>query len=225
MSEGMPYADIIIIALVAGFILLRLRSILGQDNGDSNFLKKTREKIEDSEPIIQLGEKIAKNKPVTQQEDSYASSLAGGDISEKIKKIKEKDASFNTTIFLDGAKMAFEMVFDAFNKGDKKTLSMLLSKELYDDFVEDMDSRAKSENKLETTLLSVAAKEIMELKIDSKNVASIKVYFESEQVSVERDDKGEIVGGDPSDVQNIRDEWVFEKDITSKNPNWKIIET
>ena len=120
--------------------------------------------------------------------------------------------------------MAFEMVFDAFVKGDKQTLSNLLSTEIYNQFASDIDDRAKQENHQETTLLSVKPLEITRAKLD-RNMAQLAVSFESEQVTIERSKNGDIVGGDPSDVHHVNDEWVFERDVTSKNPNWKIIET
>lgn len=226
MTEEFPYADIVIFALIAGFILLRLRSILGQKGeGDgANFFQPPRIKpVENADPIIQLGEKSQKSRPRIDQ-DPYLATLGEGAVLQSINDIKTKDPLFSATTFLDGAKMAFEMVFDGFNKGDKQTLGLLLSQEICADFVRDIDTREKQEHKQETTLLSVVPKEITRIKLD-KNMAQITVHFESEQVTVERGKDGTIIAGDPSDVKYVRDEWVFERDITSKNPNWKIIET
>lgn len=225
MSEGFPYADIVILALVAGFILLRLRSVLGQkgDNDKPDFLQSSKISIIKDDPIVQLSDKSLKPKPLMDL-DPYVSSISDSNILQAIKDIKAKDPLFNTTSFIEGAKMAFEMVFDAFAKGDKQTLSMLLSQEIYNDFLRHIDEREKQENKPETTLLSVRVKEILRANLD-KNNARFTVSFESEQVTIERSRSGEIVSGDPSDTHHVNDEWVFERDITSKNPNWKIIET
>jgi predicted lipid-binding transport protein (Tim44 family) len=226
MSEGIPYADIVILALIAGFILLRLRSILGQkgDNDKPDFLQSSKiSVIKDPDPIVQLNDKSLKPRPLVDL-DPYVSTLSDSNILQVIKDIKAKDPLFNTTSFIEGAKMAFEMVFDAFAKGDKQTLSMLLSQEIYNDFLRHIEEREKQENKTETTLLAVKVQEISRANLD-RNIARFGVSFESEQVAIERTKTGEIVGGDPSDVQHVNDEWVFERDITSKNPNWKIIET
>lgn len=226
MSEEFPYADIIIMVLIAGFILLRLRSVLGQknDNDSPNFFQLPKPKIkEDSDTVIQLNDKLLKPRSRVDL-DSYATTLSDGAVLQAINEIKAKDPLFNATTFVDGTKMAFEMVFDAFVKGDKQTLSMLLSQEIYNDFIHNIAEREKHGNKQETTLLSVTVKEISRAKLNN-NLAQIAVSFESEQVTVERNKAGEIVGGDPSDVQHVNDEWVFERDVTSKNPNWKIIET
>lgn len=235
MSEGFPYGDIVILALIAGFILLRLRSVLGQKTGNENpdFFRPKQDdspnnpnaKPTKPDVIIQLVEKTLKPRSSAEQEhDPYALKLEGTPFFQAITEIKALDPLFNVTAFVDGAKMAFEMVFDAFVKGDKQTLSMLLSEEIYADFAHNIDELAKQENKMETTLLAVNPKRIVSVVLD-KNIARITVEFESEQVTVERGKNGEIISGDPSDVQHVVDEWLFERDVTSKNPNWKIIET
>jgi predicted lipid-binding transport protein (Tim44 family) len=141
-----------------------------------------------------------------------------------LEEMKEKDPQFTATAFLQGAKMAYEMVFDAFAKGDKKTLSMLLSSELYDTFAREIDSRDGSAQKADTTLVSVTAKSISEASVNG-SIARIKVVFDSEQITVVRNDNGEIIEGNPSDVTQVEEDWVFERNVTSKNPNWKVIET
>lgn len=232
MSEAFPYADIVILALIAAFILLRLRSVLGQRNGHENpdfFRPKQNDEATPSkkpDAIIQLVEKTIKPRMAQpeQEHDPYLAKLEGTALVQTISEIKAIDPLFNVTTFLDGAKMAFEMIFDAFTKGEKQTLSMLLSEEIYNDFVRSIEEREKSDARLETTLLSVTPQEITKINLD-KNIARISVSFESEQVTVERNRNGEIIGGNPSDVEHIIDEWTFERDVTSKNPNWKIIET
>ena len=126
--------------------------------------------------------------------------------------------------FLQGARAAYEMVFDAFVKGDKQTLKMLLSDTLCQEFSRELDARKGQETQSETTLVSVKAKDITNAVLD-RNTARLTVHFESEQVTVVRNSKGEIVEGNPSDIHHVEDHWVFERDVTSKNPNWKIIET
>lgn len=227
MPEEFPYADIVILALIAGFILLRLRSILGQKSGNDNpnFFQPPQAKNQEKngEPIIQLSEKSLKSRPRVDT-DPYLATVSDSALLQDISAIKEKDPLFNATTFLEGAKMAFEMVFDAFVKGDKQTLSLLLSQDIYNAFIQDMEAREKQETRPETTLLSVNTKEIASAKLN-KNMAQLIVRFESEQVTIERGKNGEIVSGDPSDVHHVNDEWTFERDVTSKNPNWKIIET
>ena len=222
--QEMPYADLIILALIAGFILLRLRSVLGSKTDDF-FGKKQPPAIAQADlkpgSVIQLDVK-AKPKEET---DTYLMSLGSNSpVAETLRQIKAKDPQFMATGFMQGAKAAFEMVFDAFVKGDRQTLKMLLSDAIFQQFSRELDLRDAKENKSETTLVSVSPKEISHAALD-KNTARITVHFESEQVTVVRSPKGDIVEGNPSELHHAEDQWVFERDVTSKNPNWKIIET
>jgi predicted lipid-binding transport protein (Tim44 family) len=230
MSDGSSYADLVILGLLAVFILLRLRSILGDKVGHdgSDYFKKMlppavkQQAQMQEEPIVQLEEKSFKVK--FKEEDPYLSSLKDKQVADIIESIKEKDLQFTATAFLQGAKLAYEMVFDAFAKGDRKTLGMLLSEATFAAFSKELDAREASENKTETTLVSVVPKDIISASLNG-NVARLTVKFDSEHITVVRDAKGGIVEGDPSELQIVDDQWVFERDITSKNPNWKIIET
>ena len=225
MSSGIPYADILILALIAGFILLRLRSVLGTRSEDDPFTRRPQAPSE-RPPIIRLDEKSLKSIRVKEEreDDPYLDKLQDGDVTRGLESIREKDPLFSATEFLNGARMAFEMVFDAFAKGDKQTLSMLLAPAALKEFADALDARQKEEGKTETTLVSVKAKDIDRAELAGA-IARLTVQFESEQITIVRDAKGAIVEGDPSEVHYIEDEWVFERDTTSKNPNWKINET
>lgn len=226
MSEGLPYADIIIIALIAGFILLRLRSVLGDKTGHDNpqfFMREMNKAQENKEKIVPFSENPIHIKP-KKEEDPYLEKIGDEAIVQALKEIKNKDPFFNTTQFLNGAKAAFEMVFDAFVKSDRETLKMLLSKTIYDDFIAEMEKRDSEENKTETTLVAVLSRDIVGAECVGK-VAHVTAKFVSEQVTVVRNPKGEIIDGDASQTEHVENEWVFERDTGSKNPNWKIIET
>jgi len=223
--ESIPYADIIILALIAGFILLRLRSVLGQkgEGDNTQFFKREAEKDTVKEPVVHM---LGKNRNVlpASETDSYLHTLKNDKLSTTIADIKAIDSQFSATGFLQGAKMAYEMVFDAFAKGDKKTLEMLLDKPIYDTFSREIDNRDAASEKTEITLVSVKAKDISEATLIG-NKARLSVTFDSEQVSLVKDASGKIIQGNPADHDLMDDEWVFERDVSSKNPNWKIIET
>jgi predicted lipid-binding transport protein (Tim44 family) len=227
MSDAIPYADIIILALVAGFILLRLRSVLGQnsDNPGGDFFSnlKTPKPKDEGENIV-LPHMPLKAKTVPAEEDESLSFVSGNADKDAVQAIKLKDPQFSVTGFLSGAKMAFEMVFDAFAKGDKQTLSSLLSDEVLGHFTQEIDARKNKETHEEITLLSVRAKAVTSVTL-VRNTARIAVDFVSEQVTLERDKDGIVVGGNASASVQVEDNWVFERDVNSKNPNWKIIET
>jgi predicted lipid-binding transport protein (Tim44 family) len=224
--DSFPYADIVILALVAGFILLRLRGVLGQKDGNDTpqFFKRDQENKDTAkEPIVLLGGKSSKAKPADEA-DTYLYTLKDDQIAATIADIKKLDPSFSATGFLAGARIAYEMVFDAFAKGDRNTLEMLLDKPIYDTFVNEIEAREKSAEKTEITLVSAKAREIAQAGL-SGNIARLAVQFDSEQVSLVKNAAGEIIQGNASDLHIMDDEWVFERDVTSKSPNWKIIET
>lgn len=226
MSDGSSYADLVILALIAGFILLRLRSVLGDKTGNdtsSYFSKPSRAYPENLESVVQLDEKSMKPKP-KDEPDTYFATLTDNAVMDGINAIRNKDPQFTATRFLGGAKGAFEMVFDAFNKGDKQTLKMLMSEPLSQEFSKVIEDSEAQETRTETTLVSVVAKEITKATLHL-NTAQLTVLFVSEQVSVTRNKAGDIVGGDASEIKTAEDHWVFERDVSSKNPNWKIIET
>lgn len=223
MSEGVAYADLIILALIAGFILLRLRSVLGQKNGDeTDFMAKMKPMADIAEPVVQVSDRSLK-KP-KEETDDYLNTLKDSHIIAAMAAIKAKDPQFSAGWFLNGAHHAFEMVFEAFNKGDKQTLQMLLSDTMYQQFLEEIEAREKQDNKTESTLVSIESKDIAAAAVKG-SMAQVTVKFVSEQIHVVRSRQGEIVEGNPSQLSRVEDEWVFERDLGSKNPNWKIIET
>lgn len=224
--DGIPYADIVILALIAGFILLRLRSVLGQKSeGEKPQFFKRDDSLRpaEKESVVQLTGKALKGRP-EEDADLYLQQQGDNAIARTLTDMKKIDAQFSATSFLSGARMAYEMVFDAFAKGDKKTLEMLLDKPIYDTFVREIDARDKASEKTESTLVSVKPKDISEAVLTGTK-ARLSVKFESEQVSITKDLNGNIIEGHPSITHLMDDDWVFERDLTSKSPNWKIIET
>lgn len=226
MSEGVPYADIVILALVAGFILLRLRGVLGDKVGNDNpsyFQKPSPTQPERKQAVVQLEEKTIKPKQ-RHDHDPAMTKVTDERLVAAINDIKSKDADFALTSFMEGAKGAFEMVFDAFARDDVDTLRFLLSERVFREFEDAMRQREQSPHKMETTLVSVEPAGLTGAELVG-NVARLTLRFASEQVSVTRDTAGAIVDGDPAAIQNVDDEWTFERDVTSKNPNWKVTET
>jgi predicted lipid-binding transport protein (Tim44 family) len=225
MSDSSSYADIIILALIAVFILLRLRSVLGDKVGhDSpNYFNKIKQaEAPQRETIVKLEDKPLKVR--IKEDDPYLASLKDKELVATLETMHEKDPQFTATAFLEGAKMAYEMVFDAFAKGDRKTLEVLLSDDILATFSKELEARESEDNKTETTLISVKAKGITQASLNG-SVARISVDFASEQIVVVRNSDGDIVEGSASEVEDVEDNWVFERNVTSKNPNWKIIET
>lgn len=230
---SIPYADIVIIALVAGFILLRLRSILGEDvgfDGKSDAPHHPRDVTSDGEETdeptvlpIRSGEELKKRLEEELKPDvAYEQlSMEKQDI---VSEMKKYEPSFKLDRFMEGAKFAFEMVFKAFQENDKETLKHLLADDIEDLFVAEAEANHKADPRTETTLISITETEITDMDLNGKR-AEITVRFVSEQIAVERDKEGKIVGGDASLVNQVEDVWTFERELGARNPNWTITAT
>lgn len=226
--------DIIVLAAVAAFIVYKLRSILGQTdemtrggerNRDDAVNPLTARKREDREaasnviPIIQAEDA----EEVKGSEDKAAQAL-GTVAQTNLKKIQRYDSAFTLDEFLGGAAIAFEMVIEAFNKGDLKTLKMLLADDVYKDFEQSVKAREGANEREETTLVSIVSTEVGDISIHGKD-AEIEVAFVSRQINIIRDIEGKIIEGNPSHIDEIEDEWVFARKVDSKDPNWRVIAT
>lgn len=215
MSEGIPYGDIIVIGAIAVFIILRYRSILGEKSGfDASQAPKPKiEKQEKPDRIVQLhpaNKEAPKHVEPEVKKDETFEALDDEDLKADLAKIKKTDGSFSVDGFAEGAKMAFEMVLGAFHKGEEAPLKMLLAKPLFEEFQAAMKDRDESEM---VTLVSIKQAEIVEASLKN-HIAQVTVQFVSEQVIA------------PSKlIEVVEDEWVFERDTRSKNPNWTVIDT
>ncbi len=225
------FADIIILALIAGFIALRLRAMLGRNSGldPRDIIKKQQERLKETVIRVQSREAKPENSPVPGTGDNIAGGKELGQVAEAAKPtldaIRAADPAFTSSGFLGGARTAFEWVFDAFAKGDKEKLKLLMSDTVFSLFSQEIDrSRATPDRRMEATLVSIVSQDIANAQL-AANIARISVRFVSEQIHLMRDTKGAIVEGNPSAVQTVSDIWVFERDVTSRSPNWKIVDT
>lgn len=226
--EAATYGDIIFFAIMAGFILFKLRSTLGRkpNNDEISRIKKAIESRKEGKIITldEKGRKEAAQPMVASVKVEKDPDIKDKEIVKKIAEIKKADKSFSAGSFLAGAKAAFEMVLSAFLEGDKTTLKQLLSADVYKDFEKELKKEEKSEKKGETTLVSIVSSNILAVEL-VKNKASIEVEFISEQIYVVRNKAGKIIKGSVSDINKVKDKWVFERDIRSSNPNWTIVST
>lgn len=195
----MPF-DIIIFAMIAGFLIYRLHNILGQRG-----------------QLKQLSEDIASkinSKPDTQQHS---------ELDEGLEQIKELDNSFNEQQFIAGAKAAFKIIVEAFAQGDTHTLQTLLNDELYNDFAHAIQERKNAGEIHEVTIHNFISVHICEAAIKT-HLAYITVQFVTQQSHVLRDNHDRILD-DKDQPQEITDIWMFMRDLYSRNPNWSLVET
>jgi predicted lipid-binding transport protein (Tim44 family) len=224
MGDNFQYGDLIFLGLVAVFIGLRLRSMLGKDKGfDPREAWKQAARDTTQEKVVQLTDRITKAQK-KEEEVIFEQLKDNVSVTEGLKAIKQADPQFSTTDFVAGSKLAFEWVVGAFSKGDKDKLKMLLSDDRYKEFVSEIDANIQAEKIQETTLVAVNAADITEAGIHDGR-AQITVQFTTEQIHVTRDKDKNIISGDLSAIEKVVDIWTFERDMSSRDPNWKIIVT
>ena len=199
MSNQFGFLDIILLAMFAGFIILRLRSILGRKTGHqskpktmSNFFPKGMEVLKD----------IENNE-----------AIRTGNVNEEMKKQ-----------FLKGADIAYEQIITSFANGDKKSLKGLLGKGMFNDFLEVIDERKKKELTYETTFIGIKSSKILEFK-KIENIYKVTVNFVSEIITCVKDKNNKIIEGNPDAIKTVNDVWKFSKNMWSQDPTWYLVET
>ena len=197
MSNSFGYLDIILLAMIAGFIILRLRNILGRKTGHqekvfTNFNEKKFEKFK---------EEIKKNQ--NKKNTDF-------DISQKKQ-------------FLKGAEIAYETIITAFSKGDKSGLKGLLTKSMADNFNSAIEDRNIKKIKSELTFVGIKSSTIEKFE-KTAEALFFTVKFVSEIISVKKDRDNKIIEGDPNKIRTVIDHWKFTKKISSSNPNWHLAE-
>jgi len=194
MNYSFEYIDIILLAMIAGFIFLRLRGILGKRTGF------------EGKPSAQFKE-VLKNIKVDQAA-----------------KTKEKFDDEAQREFLKGAKLAYETIITDFSDNDNKITNAksLLNKDIYNQFDDALKQRAKRGHFAEITFIGVNKAEIKEHK-KIGNILNVTVDFIAEVITCIRDKDKKIVSGDPEKIKKIYDTWIFSRDTTSANPNWQLV--
>lgn len=220
MGDGLPFLDIIFFAMVAAFLILRLRSVLGRRTGNERdrqdpFSPKPNAE-NDADNVVALPQRA---KPTGDIEDAPPGSVAAG-----LTQIKLADPNFEEKYFANGSRAAFEMIVEAFARGDRETLRPLLANEVYERFAGAIDSREARKETLETRLLSLNAADITEARM-SGSLAEVTVEFVSEQVNLTRNEAGEVIDGDPDHIESVVDIWTFRRDTRSDDPNWLLAAT
>lgn len=217
MSEGFAYIDILFFAMVAAFIALRLRSVLGRRTGNERRRETHLDQSESKQDnVVQL--------PERQRPQDGEVAYGEGDVKAGLTQIRVADPSFDPDYFLQGARGAFEMIVDAFARGDKETLRPLLADSVYAGFAAAIDERLQQGHELETNLVNLQAVEIVEA-VMAGSLARVTVRVASEQINVTRDAAGEVVEGDPSTITEVVDLWTFERDTRISDPNWRLVGT
>lgn len=154
--------------------------------------------------------------------DAYAP--AGSDLNEQLRTVLRADQTFEPKEFLNGARMAYEMIVTAFADGDRKALKGLLSKDVFDGFNVAITEREKAGETMKSTFVGIEKAEIVQASVKDTEV-QITVRILSQLISATFDKDGKIVDGDAENVSDVNDLWTFARDSRSRDPNWKLIAT
>lgn len=205
----------LIFAAIAVFVILKLRSVLGTRTG---FEKKNEPyaPADNRDKVIPLPDR---RQPEVPPMGEPKTTLDPGSAA-----IRRADPSFDPDQFVEGAKMAFEMIVTAFAKGDEKTLEPLLAPNVFESFAADIRRRSEAGETRETTVAGIREARIDEARLDGRE-ARVTVLIVSEQINVTRDREGNVIDGDPKAAETVSDLWTFARDTRSRDPNWQLVET
>lgn len=220
MSEGLAYIDILFFAMVAGFILYRLHSVLGRRTGH----EKRRVTPIDRAAEAGKAEVPASGRTSASGSDGAATAPLPRPVETGLAAIRLADPAFDLARFLDGARKAFEMILKAYAEGDRETLGFLCAPDVYAAFEQAIAGRERLGHSMEVEVVAIRRADVVEARMEGHR-ARITVHFASEQISVVRDAEGRVVEGDPARVIEVEDIWTFERDVRSEDPNWKLVET
>jgi len=197
MSNQFGFIDIILLAMFAGFIILRLKNILGRKTGHQgkrvgNYFPRGVGTLKD----LENNEAIKNN-----------------NVGEETKKQ-----------FLKGAEIAYEQIITSFSKGDKKLLKTLLEKSMFNHFSDAIDERNNKKLKSETTFIGIKSAKILEFK-KIENIYKVTVNFVSEIITCVKDKDNNVIEGNPDIIKTVNDVWSFSKNMWSQNPTWYLVDT
>ena len=236
MQDVFDIYTIIFLAL-AVFIFLRLRSVLGQRTGRE---RPPYDPYAGREPVRPAAENVVSlpnraTEPAAKIADEAAEPAApverwkgvadaGSPLALGLDAVAGADHEFDAKHFLTGARAAYEMIVNAFAEGDRRTLKNLLSREVYDGFEAAIVEREKRGDVVESRFVSIDNATITAAELRGRS-AQLTVRFQSKLVSATRNKAGEVIDGSGDKVTDVTDVWTFARDLSSRDPNWKLVAT
>lgn len=207
MQFSLPFIDIIIFAVIAIYLIYRLKNILGQNTGfDQNSESKDLDNKKFGNVVKLKSLNASKDKRIHEN------------------KIKTVDKSFSEEEFINGAKVFFKMVIQNFVKGNLSSVSSYISKNLLKSFEKAIQDRNKDSEILIIDLLNIKSTSIQNVELNNKKI-KISVLFETEQIKALKDQNNKIIDGDLKASITVKDIWSFERDVKSTDVNWTLVET
>lgn len=217
MGHEIQFIDIILLAVVAGFLVFRLRSVLGRRTGNEPRHDASAPNSEaERDNVVDLSDRYKpSDEPVIDENQPHAAGLA---------QIARVDSTFTPETFLAGARRAFEMIVEGFAKGKPETLRPLVADDVFARFdaaIKDRESRGEV---METEVVSFKSMDISNAVLNGR-MAEVTITFVTEQMIVVRDKNGRVIEGDPTRYDIATDIWTFQRDTGSRDPNWRLIAT
>ncbi|ESR26049.1 Tim44/TimA family putative adaptor protein [Lutibaculum baratangense] len=219
--------------VLAVVVFLRLRSVLGRRTGQErppfDPYSRTSEAPASNDKVVTLPQRQGDTRPASRdaaaaRHDWGEFAPAGTPLAKGFDAIHAADRTFDPKGFLQGAGAAYEMIVTAFAEGDRKTLKNLLSPEVYENFERAITDRESRGETMSSSFVGIDKAEIKDAGVSGRD-AFVTVRFVSELVTVTRDRDGEIIAGDPKRVDETVDVWTFARDTSSRDPNWRLVET
>jgi predicted lipid-binding transport protein (Tim44 family) len=225
----------IIFLALAVFIFLRLRSVLGQRTGRERppydpYSARDAVRGATNDNVVTLPGRAAEStqKPVETAEPAAERwkgiAEAGSTIAAGLDAIAREDKSFDAKHFVAGARAAYEMIVLAYAEGDRRALKNLLSRDVYEGFEAAIRERETKGETVETRFVAIDKSDITGAELRART-AQVTVRFVSQLISVTRDKSGNVIEGNPEKVTDVTDVWTFARDLSSRDPNWKLVAT
>ncbi len=224
----------IIFLALAVFIFLRLRSVLGQRTGRERppydpYSARDAIRPAPGDKVVALPGRAPEagqppSPPADPGERWKGVAETGSTLASGLDAIAREDKSFDPKHFIAGGRAAYEMIVSAYASGDRRQLRNLLSREVYDGFESAIREREQRGETVETRFVSIDGAEIINAEMRGKT-EQVTMRFQSQLVSVTRDRSGAVIDGNPDKVTEVTDVWTFARDVTSRDPNWKLVAT
>ena len=221
--------------VVAAFVFWKLRQVLGTRGGAEPPAPPVRpsnrdnvERGDDNVVALPGSRPVRAGRPAEEEAVDHAAIVRHADGNDDVRRgleaIARRDPSFDPDSFMEGARMAYEMIVTAFADNDRATLRNLLSTDVYRSFGGVLDEREARGERVEASFVGIETARIVEAALEGDE-AQITVSFVSQMISATRNAEGEIVDGDEQEVGEITDVWTFARSVRSSDPNWKLIAT
>lgn len=242
--DGAFNVTTLVFLVIAVVIFLKLRSVLGRRTGDEQArferykaqqeARQAAERSGGQDKVITLPRRereegevkpAAEARPIAVVEERVKT-LAGADtgVAQGLLEIVRADTTFDPDEFLKGAKAAYEIIVTAFAEGNRRTLKDLLSREVLDGFAAAISDRESRGEVIDQSFVGMKSADIVEAELKG-GMSNITVKFVSELITATRDRAGEVIYGDPKKIKEVTDIWTFAREVSSRNPNWRLVAT